>query len=365
MKVLMFGMSSYPGGTENYIRNVFFHHDCSEKIQIDFITYQVDLAYSDEMEAFGYRVLRVPHLKQHPIAYFRAVSRILKEQAYDAVYINMLCAANPLPVYFAKKNKVPQIILHAHSNSTIKGLTRRVLHRLCRGYSDKAATLRLACSAEAARWLFNEKNTASPIEIVPNAIDTDKYCFSTAHREELRGRYEIREDELLLGSVGRFGPEKNNLFMLDILEKLLERRAPAKLMLVGDGSLRAAIEAKIAERHLEDRVILTGTVIDPYPYYSAFDCFLFPSSFEGFGISALEAQSCGLPCYCSDTLSEELNVTHTVQYLPLSAGAEHWANVILQNKNPPDRHRLNVSVKESRYNIATQRNSVGELIYGK
>ncbi len=363
--MLMFGMSSYPGGTENYIRNIFFHHDCSKRIQIDFITYEDGLAYSNEMEAFGYRVLRVPHLKRHPIGYFKAVSKIIKEQEYDAVYINMLCAANPLPIFFSKRNKISNIILHSHSNSTVKGIVRGFLHRFCKGYCDKAAALRLACSESAAEWLFNKSNNTSLIEIIPNAIDTEKYQFSADYRADIRNRYNVKADELLIGSVGRFGPEKNNLFMLDILSEFSKRNVKAKLMLVGDGGLRPSIELKIKELGLENKVILTGTVIDPYQYYSAFDCFLFPSSFEGFGISALEAQSCGLRCYCSDSLSGELNVTQTLHYLPISAGAEYWMNEILNGDNTLDSHLMNLRVKESPYNILNQRNRVLELIYGK
>ncbi len=365
MKLLMFGMSSYPGGTENYIRNIFFHTACSSKIQIDFITYEDDLAYSNEMPNFGYRVIKVPHLKRHPIGYFKAVSRVMREQRYDAVYNNMLCAANPLPVYFAKRDKTPRVILHAHSNSTVSGGARGILHKLCKGYCDKAATLRLACSVPAAEWLFCADNKSSDVEIIPNAIDTDKYSFSADSRTKIRNKYGIKDGELLLGSVGRFGPEKNNLFMLDILKSMLDKNISAKLMLVGDGALRDQIEQRISELGLSDSVIFTGTVIDPNEYYSAFDKFLFPSSFEGFGIAALEAQSCGLKCYCSDSLSGELNVTGSLKYLPLSSGADRWAEEIIGSKDESTPDEMNGIVKKSDYNIENQRNRVLELIYGE
>ncbi len=364
MKLLMFGMSSYPGGTENYIRNIFFNESVSERISIDFITYEEDLAYSDEMQSLGYRVLHVPHLKRKPLGYFKAVSRIMRSERYDAVYVNMLCAANPLPIYFAKANKTPQIILHAHSNSTVKGAVRGILHKLCRGYCDRAATLRLACSQDAAKWLFDQKNTACRIEIIPNAIDTEKYSFSNEHRTKIRESFGIG-DELLLGSVGRLAPEKNDMFMLDILRCISDRGIPARLMLIGDGALRPAIEERIRELDLSDKVILTGTVIDPYKFYSAFDRFLFPSLFEGFGISALEAQSCGARVFCSDTLSRELDVTGSVRYLPLSQGAGLWADEILKDHDRSRTNEMNSKIEASPYNIKNQRERVMELIYGK
>lgn len=365
MKILMFGMSSYPGGTENYIRNIFFHKDCSDKIQIDFITYESSLAYSDEMEKYGYTVLCVPHLKKHPVGYFNEVAKIMRNREYDAVYVNMLSAANPLPVFLARKNNVQRIIVHAHSNSTIKGIARLLLHRLGKSYCDKAATLRLSCSHTASKWLFNFENKSSPLVVIPNAIDSQKYCFSQEDRTKLRKLYRITDDEFVLGSVGRLAPEKNNFFMLDILYNLLKKGITAKLILVGDGGLRPKIENRIRELQIENNVILAGTVIDPNKYYSAFDCFLFPSSFEGFGISALEAQSCGLKCFCSDSLSKELNVTNTIRYLSLSSGAEHWAEKIMNDKEEFCPADMNKCIQESPYNIYKQRKRILEFIYGK
>lgn len=362
VNILMFGMSSYPGGIENYLRNVFLTKECSEKIHIDFVSYEDSIAYYDELMELGYNVIFVPHLKRQPVGYFKSVLRLFKNN-YDAVYINMLSAANPIPVFLAKKNRIKNIILHAHSNSTLKGILRNLFHHISKKYCDKAADKRLACSNEAAEWLFNLNNKNNDVVIIPNAINVDKHIFSDKDRDEIRAKYLIEDNEVLLGSVGRLGPEKNNLFMIDILKDLIDKNVPAKLMLIGEGVMREKIQEKVAEYNLSDKVIMTGTIINPECYYSAFDCFLFPSLFEGFGIAALEAQSAGLKCLCSDTLSKQLDVTNTIEYLPIDKGVNCWSEYIISNNLKFNRNLMNKTVAQSDFNIKSQRSKILELIY--
>ena len=115
MRILMFGMSSYPGGIENYIANYFLCEEFSKDIVIDFVTYEDKLAYQEEIKKYGHNVIRVPHLKRNPLGYAKTVKKILKANDYDCVYVNMLSAANILPVMYATKAHVSKIVAHAHS----------------------------------------------------------------------------------------------------------------------------------------------------------------------------------------------------------------------------------------------------------
>ena len=353
MRILMFGMSSYPGGIENYIYNLFVAESFPAEIQIDFITYEPEIAYETELLRKGYRVYRVPHLKKNPPGYFREVKKLIKDNQYDAVYVNMLTAANVLPIYLASVAGVKTIILHAHANSTVKGALRKSLHRLNKNYCNKKATLRLACSEQAGKWLFEEND----FTVIANAIDAEKFRFSEDYRKEERQKLGINGEAFVLGHIGRIAPEKNHGFMLAVLKEVLQEMPAAKLVFVGDGGLTAQVKEQTAALGLQESVIFYGTSDATYRVYSAFDAFLFPSTFEGFGMAALEAQACGLPCYCSDCLSPELNVSGTVRYLSLEAGAAEWARVILAEKShTPDREIMNRAIQESPYNVEQQIN---------
>lgn len=362
INVLMFGMSSYPGGIESYIVNTFCNEKMSTKVHIDFVTYESKLAYEDEIYKCGYNIIFTPHLKKNPMGYWKCIKNAMKVSTYDCVYVNMLTAANILPVKLAKKAGVKKIIIHAHANSTINGFARRVLHKVNSKFCNEVATLRLACSRAAAEWLYDEKIGTSPILVIPNAIDTKRFSYSEQARVKIREQYGVAEDELLLGSIGRFGPEKNNLFMIDILQGLRKKKFSAKLLLVGDGALKEQIIEKARAAGVREYVIFAGTRTNTEEYYSAFDAFLFPSQFEGFGISALEAQSCGVPCLCSDRLSKELNVSGTVIFLPIHRGRDCWVDAVEQIKKNTDKISMNKKIENSGYSVSRQNIKMLELL---
>lgn len=354
----MFGMSSYPGGIENYIVNYFCHPSFpSDRIHVDFITYEDSIAYEDRLTEKGYHVYRVPHLKKNPIGYFQKIRAIAKDNNYDAVYVNMLTAANALPVFIAKQLKVNSIILHAHASSTISGALRRTLHNINKGWCNKSATLRFACSDEAGAWLFdNDEYT-----VIPNAIDPDRFTPSTQRRNIVRSKYGITDDTLLIGHIGRFATEKNHAFMVDVLKAILDSGNHAKLMFVGDGYTKDAVQQKVKDDGLADSVIFVGTSSETERYYPAFDVFLFPSTFEGFGMAALEAQSCGVLCYCSDTLSPYLNVSGKNISLSLRETPRYWAIEIV-NHPIVDSKEMNQAIRQSSFNIENQIRKLSESL---
>jgi glycosyltransferase involved in cell wall biosynthesis len=92
------------------------------------------------------------------------------------------------------------------------------------------------------------------------------------------------------------------------------------------------MEAKARELGIEKKVVFTGTRADvPRLMLGAMDLFVFPSLWEGLGVSLLEAQTAGLRCVCSDAVPPEAAVVpDVVRYVRLSAGAGEWAAVVLR-----------------------------------
>ncbi len=347
-RILMFGMSSYPGGIENFIKNYFLTPVFSKHFTIDFVTYEECLAYQDQIIESGHGILKVPHLRKRPFGYFKAISNIFKQGRYDGVYINMLSGANALPVLLAKNNHISQIVLHAHASGTV-GLLRKVLHRLFRRYCSDAATLRLACGKDAGEFLFDGQG----FSVVPNAIDSSLFLTDAHKRKITREKLGVSESEVLLGHVGRFAPEKNHTFILDVFQAYLESGTPAKLLLVGDGGIKSQIEQIVLQRGLTDSVIFYGTAAEPQVLYSAMDYFIFPSTFEGFGMSVLEAQAAGRKCFVSDKLPKAVNVTNTVEFLPLEQDTQVWVSAI-HNAAYVDAISMNQSVAQSEFDISKQ-----------
>jgi glycosyltransferase involved in cell wall biosynthesis len=153
------------------------------------------------------------------------------------------------------------------------------------------------------------------------------YVYDAKKRKTKREKLGVQPDELLVGHVGRFSPQKNHSFLINVFEAV-QVKIPAKLLLVGDdhGKLADEIKEKVKSLGLEDRVIFAGLRDDVADLMQAMDVFVFPSLYEGLGIVAIEAQAAGLPCLISDHVPIECQKTELVEQVPLDCDVEIWAD---------------------------------------
>ena len=104
---------------------------------------------------------------------------------------------------------------------------------------------------------------------------------------------------------------------------------------------------------LEKTVIFAGQRADVPQLLQAMDMFCLPSRFEGLPISLIEAQMSGLLCVASDSVTEEVNITGNVYYIPLEK--EKWVENILRiTKRTKERYDMYEEMAESGYDIETQ-----------
>jgi glycosyltransferase involved in cell wall biosynthesis len=96
-------------------------------------------------------------------------------------------------------------------------------------------------------------------------------------------------------SVARLRAQKGHEVLLGAFSRVLQRLPQARLVLIGDGELRSAVEADIARRGIGARVTLTGSVDDVWPLLARAHVFALASHYEPLGISVLEAMAAGLP----------------------------------------------------------------------
>ena len=78
---------------------------------------------------------------------------------------------------------------------------------------------------------------------------------------------------------------------------IVRQKVRSKLLMVGDGPERSNAEALCRELHLCDDIVFLGNQNPVEELYSIGDLFLMPSASESFGLSALEAMACGIPCF--------------------------------------------------------------------
>ena len=185
MKILQIGMGNVAGGLEAFVMNyyrVLVHKD----VQFDFVCMYDKIAYEEEIRRLGGRIYYIPNVKKNYRGYVRELKRILKETKYDVVHVNMLSAANIVPLRMAHKMGVPKVIAHSHSSSC-PGFIRKTMDQWNRPKIARYATDRVACGEMAGRWLFGDKAYQNgEVVLINNAIYTERFSFSSEKRTELR-----------------------------------------------------------------------------------------------------------------------------------------------------------------------------------
>lgn len=326
-RILICGMGCAFGGVEEYLMNIFRNID-RKKYMFDFIINDSKKVYCEqEIKKMGGNVF---YLNDKNIyTKNKTMKKLMKvlRNSHDIIYFNTSSFYNISAYKYAKKLKYRKIIVHAHNTKdTSRSEVLQILHYFNRIYVNKIATKKLACSKNAAEWIFGKKEVSN-VKIINNAIDTEKFEFNQKNREEIRKRLNI-ENKFVIGHIGRFIYQKNHDFLIDIFNKVVSEKSNSVLLMIGEGELKQQIEEKVKKYKIEDKVIFYGTTDKVYELYNAMDCFVFPSIYEGFGIVLLEAQANGLPCYASDTISENVKITNLIKCISLSKGPNEWANSI-------------------------------------
>lgn len=336
------------GGSQAMIINLHKAID-KAKVQFDYIVDHPDqLYYEPIIKALGGKIFTLPTFKGYNVVEVcKAWKKFFKEHPEYKILHSHVRSYASLYLPIAQKAGLKTII-HSHNTSSGKGLKAIVKFCLQRGLR-KNVDYYFACSDVAGKWLFGEKITKqNNYFVLKNAIDVGKYAFSEECRKKIRDEFNIK-DKFVVGHVGRFHPQKNHLFLVDVFAEIHKQCPNSILMLVGIGELMDAVKAKVAELKLNDSVIFTGSRDDVNELLSAFDAFVFPSLFEGLPVTLVEAQVAGLPCFASDTITREVDFAEKIHYISFKCDAAYWANEIVNSKR--ERLDLAESIKNAGYDI--------------
>ena len=310
------------GGVESVVMNYYRHID-RNKVQFDFLVDEDSTRVpEEEITSLGGRVFRIPPY-QHPIRYRRELIRLMREQQWPIVHSN-INTLSVFPLSAAKKAGVPVRIAHSHSTMGKGEFAKNVMKLALRPFANVYPTVRFACGHYAGEWLFGKNHDFT---VIPNAIELDKFRFDPTARQETRKELGITDDTFLIGHVGRFMPQKNQAFLIDVLADLLPNRPNTMLAFVGDGPDRADVQQHAEELGVSDHVLFLGQRSDVNRLYQAFDVFCLPSLYEGLCLVGVEAQRAGLPCLFSDAITREVDVTGTSKFMPIDSH-EEWSSSI-------------------------------------
>lgn len=350
IRILHVGMTPNKGGVESWIMNLYRNID-REKVQFDFLAKKNwTIAFEDEILKLGGKVFyETVGFNESIYHHYKCLHTFFKEnyKNYDGIHVHSNFLNNIDVIKLAYKYDIPVRIIHSHNTNYAYKVSKLELlaeKRAKKGAPKKATNL-WACSIDAGKWMFGENE----FTVINNAIDTKKYSYNEKKRNDIKEKLKLT-DKLVIGTVGRIEEQKNPYFILEIMERVVQRNSNAILLWVGEGNLKTDIEIKAKEMGIYNNIMFLGSRKDVNNILQGMDIFILPSKFEGFPVALIEAQTTGLKCLVSDQIPVETNITGLVEFLVLS-DTNIWAEKILEYSNRYDRVCKSQQVRSAGYDM--------------
>lgn len=277
----------------------------------------------EQLQSEGVPVFLAPSPGLRTNIYPAALVRRLRQRQPDVVHIHS--GAWPKGARAAALAQVPRVIHTEHGLLDREPTYAPYLKRWAARYTAVIA----AVSKPLLSYLRDVDGLPSAkLHLVPNGVDSSVFRPGEP-RGELRSRFGLSANRVVIGHVARFSPVKNHALLLDAFALTHYRHPEAFLALIGDGSLRPEIEQRIAVLGLQSHVGLWGLADDLAPLYRDFDVFVLSSIAEGTSMSILEAMASGLPVVAtdvggnSDLIGDSGVLVPTQDAAALSAALEH------------------------------------------
>lgn len=351
-------------GTENLIMSLYRNIDRT-KVQFDFaVSADNECAFDGEIKSMGGKIYHYPryrginHFKY--VAWWKAFFKNHQEHSIVHGHIGSTAA-----IYLSiAKHYGKFTIAHSHNTNSKLSLSS-ALYRVYSYRTRFIADYFFACSKQALLDRYGKKvaNNKKIASVLNNAIDTSKFAFNDEERKQIRNELGIEKSEVIIGTVGRLTRQKNPDMIINIIKRLDSDGIKFRFLWVGTGELEDEIRNKIHQLGLEDRVIFAGVRDDVFRVLMGMDIFVFPSEWEGLGISCVEAQASGLPTLCSKAVPIDAKVSNNFQQLTIDS-VDEWCKkilVIISTINKNDRINAYQQVANCGYDITETTNRLSDF----
>lgn len=337
-------------GAETWLMHMYRSIDPAE-FSFDFLVHQdASSGFDQEILERGSKRIRLTSPRYNLVAYGRELVAVMTDgRPYDIVHCHVEnWSGVVLP--FARRARVPVRIAHSHTDTASaqaqNGVARSAYLLGSRVSLRYSPTHRLACTLSSGDAVFGPGwHQVAGSRVLYYGIDLSPFAHSL-DRNTLLAELRLPRDCILVGHIGRFQPQKNHPFLMQIAASIATREPRARFLFIGDGPLRPDIERRANSLGLADKSRFLGSRDDVPRLMQLMDVLVFPSLYEGLPLVLIEAQAAGLPIVCSDTISIEVDVTpHVIHRLRLTDPPTAWANETLEmarSRIPPELARTRV-----------------------
>ena len=321
------------GGAETFLMKIYRQLD-KRYYQMDFcVSSKKECFYDQEITSMGGKIFHITKKSVNPFKNFYDIIKTVKKGKYKSVIRISQHSMSSLDLLAAKMGGARKLVFRSSNSNSCGSIINRFFHKIFMPCAIIIPNVKIAPSDYAAEHMFGKKQQKNgKIKIIKNGLPISEFKFNPKQRTNIRRELGI-EDKFVIGHVGRMTEQKNHQFLLEVFREYLKTNKDATLLLIGDGEKRKQIEDSVASNNIADKVIFLGVKKNISELYNAMDCFVFPSLFEGMPNTVIEAQTNGLNCIVSDTITPLLKITPNIVYCKLSDSPKKWAKVISKSNN--------------------------------
>ncbi|HEY8106836.1 MAG TPA: glycosyltransferase [Gemmatimonadales bacterium] len=184
----------------------------------------------------------------------------------------------------------PLVVIQLVNDLYARPLWARLAGRMLAGRVAGYVAVSPGVSRSAGRAYHGR---AGHVAVIPPGIDLRRFDRARADAAAIAGFR--RGASRVVGTVGRLADQKALHVLLEATPRLLADDPGTRVLIVGDGPRRPALERQARRLGVDGAVVFAGYQTDVVPAYAAMDVFVLPSRYEGFGIVFLEAMALGVP----------------------------------------------------------------------
>lgn len=309
IKVLQLIDGGFIGGGQTHIISLCRNLDKNNFSPVISADPDGDFSILVKKNRLEFRGIKLPKIFRKK--YLNALSGFVREMNPDIIHAHG-GVAGMYSRFLKRDNPELKIVytLHGIHYLMSKNLIRKYTSLAIEQYLVNFCDAYICVSEDDVKTAGKNKIISSDkVYLIHNGININRFKNVIADKN-IKASLGISENDFVIGNVSRFDEQKNQIYIINKMPELLKQIPDLKLLLIGDGKLYDYCRDKADKLKVSDNIIFAGSVPDPENYYPLMDLFVFPSKWEGFSITLLEALASGRCIIASDIPSNREIIRH-------------------------------------------------------
>lgn len=244
--------------------------------------------YRQQFENHGTEVIDLSASSNFDIDAFRKLVSHLQHSDHDILQTN-----SPISGVWGRLAgriaSTPEVVSVEHSVHTGYPLKNRLANGLTLPLSTAIVGVSNAVVDSLRPWERKLLSSDTRIRTIHNGVDVDAIEQEFGKTDEVMSELSVERDKPIIGSIGRFTEAKGYEYLIQAFPEIKQSHSEAQLLLIGGGELRSELESEAEATGYREDIRFTGLLSNVFPYLPAFDVAVFPSLWEGFGLTPVES----------------------------------------------------------------------------